>query len=392
MQPRILRLPLVAQDDRFRGRLKTSRELGRVAVGTEPIDGGAHGGVDGNDAEVEFLLGVGAAGEHFLAAHAYFFEGGAWVPAPDATGDPFFEEGVGNGYCKGDLGGRRRDAGDGGHLVEDLLEREVFSTEDVAVAGLAFGERGDVSAGDFGDIDEVEAGIHIGRKLAVEEVDEDAAGGGGLGIVGADGSRGVEDDDLLAGLRGFDSFDFGEKLGALVVPDHVFEGDGRVLIDDQAIGAEVHGGDAGGIDEAGDAGFAGKAEELAGAIDVGAVHDGGIADPEAVIGGNVEDGITCGEGRFQAFGLEQIADNSLAANAFEVVEVAGFADEEAEVGAVSGQCFRYVVANESGGACDKNFHRVFSGSIVKPQASGKRDGLIRATALPMEAIWANNSS
>ena len=34
--------------------------LGRVSVSPKPLDGGAHGGVDGDDAEAEFLLGVGA--------------------------------------------------------------------------------------------------------------------------------------------------------------------------------------------------------------------------------------------------------------------------------------------------------------------------------------------
>ncbi len=82
----------------------------------------------------------------------------------------------------------RRDAGDGGHLVEDLLEGKIFTAENVAAARLAGGERGDVGAGNFSDIDEVEAGVDVGRKLAVEEIDEDAAGGCGLCIIWADRS------------------------------------------------------------------------------------------------------------------------------------------------------------------------------------------------------------
>jgi hypothetical protein len=54
-----------------------------------------------------------------------------------------------------------------------------------------------VGAGDFGDIDEIEAGVDVRGEFAVEEVDEDAARGRGLAIVGADGGCGVEDDDLL---------------------------------------------------------------------------------------------------------------------------------------------------------------------------------------------------
>ena len=172
----------------------------RVAVGAEPVDGGAHGGVDGHDAEAELLLGAGAGGVHLLAAHADFFERGAGLFAADAAGDQLLEEGVGGGDGKGNLDGGRRDAGDGRHLVEDLLEGEVFAAEDVAAAGSALGERENVGAGDFGDIDEVQAGVDVGGKFAVEEVDEDAAGGRGLAVVGADGGGGVENDDLLAVL------------------------------------------------------------------------------------------------------------------------------------------------------------------------------------------------
>ena len=70
------------------------------------------------------------------------------------------------------------------------------------MAGIALGERGDVGACDFGHIDEIQTGVHVGGKLAVEEVDEDAAGGRGLQVVGPDGGGGVEDDDLLAVFGG----------------------------------------------------------------------------------------------------------------------------------------------------------------------------------------------
>ena len=99
-------------------------------------------------------------------------------------------------------------------------------------------------AGDFRDIHEIQAGVDVGGKLAVEEVDEDAACWRGLGVVGADGRGGIEDDDLLARLAAADRFLLGQELGALVVADHVGERDGRVLVDDDAVGAEVHGGDA----------------------------------------------------------------------------------------------------------------------------------------------------
>ena len=55
-----------------------------------------------------------------------------------------------------------------------------------------------MGASDFAYIDKVEASIHISRKFAIKKIDEDAAGGRWLGIVGANGGCGVEDHDLLA--------------------------------------------------------------------------------------------------------------------------------------------------------------------------------------------------
>jgi hypothetical protein len=188
-----------------------------------------------------------------------------------------------------------------------------------------------VRAGDLGNVDEVEAGVDVGGKFAVEKVDEDAAGGRGLGVVGADGGGGVEDDDLLAGLRGSNGFLLGEELGALVVADHVGERDGRVFIDDDAVGAEVHGGDAGGVDEARDANLAGQAEQLAGAVDVGAVHGGGIGNPEAVIGGHVHYGIAAGECGGEDSGSARSPTTVSPGMPSRFCEVAGLADQQAQV-------------------------------------------------------------
>src|SRR5208283_2611809 len=156
---------------------------------------------DGEDAEAEFGLRAGAGGVHFLAAHADFFERGTRLTTANAAGDELFKERVGGGNSEGDFDRGRRNAGDGRHLVEDLLQGEVLAAKDVAAAGRAFGEGENVSARDFGDVDEIEASVDVGGKFAVEEVDEDAAGGSGFAIVGADGGGGVENDDLLTGLR-----------------------------------------------------------------------------------------------------------------------------------------------------------------------------------------------
>ena len=177
-----------------------------------------------------------------------------------------------------------------------MLEGEVFSAEDVSSAWRTDGECVDVGFGDFGYIDEIEAGVHVCGKFAVEEVDEDAACGCGLGIVGADGGCWIQNDNFLSGMRSINGLLLGEELGTLIVADHVGERDWSVLVDDDTVSAEVHGGDGGGVDDAADIGFAGGAEEIAGAINVGAVHGVGVANPEAVIGGYVEDGFAALQG------------------------------------------------------------------------------------------------
>ena len=69
-----------------------------------------------------------------------------------------------------------------------------------------------MGAGNFSDIDEVEAGVDVGRELAVEEIDEDAAGGRGLCIIWADRSGRIEDHDGLTVLRRGDSLLLGHEL------------------------------------------------------------------------------------------------------------------------------------------------------------------------------------
>ncbi len=77
----------------------------------------------------------------------------------------------------------RRQTRDSGHAIEDLFEREIFAAKDVALTRDAAIERDQMHAGDFGDVDKVKAGIDVGRKFFIEEVDDDAASGCGFGVV-----------------------------------------------------------------------------------------------------------------------------------------------------------------------------------------------------------------
>ena len=144
-----------------------------------------------------------------------------------------------------------------------------------------------MSTGDFRYVDEIEAGIDVGGKLTVEEIDDDAAGGRWLYVHRADGGGGIEDDHLLPGAGRFDSDLFAEEFGPLVVSNHVGKGNGGGFVDDGPIGFEAHGGDAGRVDGARDGLLASDAQEGAGSVDVGGVHAFWVAHPEAIVGGNM---------------------------------------------------------------------------------------------------------
>ena len=59
-------------------------------------------------------------------------------------------------------------------------------------------------------------------------------------------------------------------------------------------------------------------------------------------------------------GSAEVADVGVAGDAFEILEIAGFADEQAQLCAFSGESLGHVMADESGGACKKDFHSLES--------------------------------
>ncbi len=180
--------------------------------------------------------------------------------------------------------------------------------------------------------------------------------GVGLRSFGPIGRGGIEDDDLLAALRGFDRFLFGEELRPLVVTDHVAERYRRVFVDYDSVAAEVHGGHTRCVDEALNAGLARQPQQLARAIDVGLVHGRGIGNPEAIICRHMHNRIAVLERGVQRSKIGEIANNGLARDAFEIRKVRGLAREQAQIGAFCGESFGDMMPNESGRACDKDFH------------------------------------
>ena len=102
-------------------------------------------------------LGAGAKRRTFSCGPCGLLQGWRGALYRGCGRDPLLEEGVGGGDGEGNLCFRRGDTGDGGHLVEDLFEGEVFATQNVAAAGLSDFERSDVGSRDFCDVYEIEA-------------------------------------------------------------------------------------------------------------------------------------------------------------------------------------------------------------------------------------------
>ncbi len=118
-----------------------------VFVISEPVYGAAQGWFYWDYLPAQLTLGFVRAGEHFLFPHTHGVNGGARFAMQQASGDCFVNhtscecEGIGQFYF------RRRQAGDFAKLVENLLQRQIFSAENIAFARLPFFERGNVPAG-----------------------------------------------------------------------------------------------------------------------------------------------------------------------------------------------------------------------------------------------------
>ena len=77
----------------------------------------------------------------------------------------------------------------------------------------------------------------------------------------------------------------------------------------------------------------------------------------------MNNGIASGERGTERFRIEQVAGVRLACDGIEVGEIAGLADQKAQLGPFGGEGARHVMADKSGCAGDKDPHlvpRVFS--------------------------------
>src|SRR6201999_4024591 len=138
--------------------------------------------------------------------------------------------------------------------------------------------------------------------------------------------------------------------------DHVFDGDRRIFRGDVAVIGKTHRRHRTGINHATHAALLRRPNNGACAFHVGAVHLLRITDPEAVIGGYVKNKITSGHCLLERFRITQIAFRRFRRQAGDVVEFAGLAHQQAQLGALRGQGSRHMAADKSRRSCDEGFH------------------------------------
>ena len=111
--------------------------------------------------------------------------------------------------------------------------------------------------------------------------------------------------------------------------DHIGDGDGRIFVSRTAVTGEADRGYARGIHHAAHVIFARGVQKRTRAFHIGAVHLRGILYPQAIVGGDVKYDVAARNCFFQRRGVAQITGRSLSLEAFEILQVAGGANEQA---------------------------------------------------------------
>ena len=160
------------------------------------------------------------------------------------------------------------DARDAFEGAKDLGEGEVLGAEDVLFADPPEPRGEQMPAGHVGHVNQVETGIEGGEHPSVEIVQHHPPGGGGLHLPRADGVARVDDDHGQPARGELLGHALGQKLGALVVADHVVEAHRGGLGARAPVPGESEGAHARGIDHAADIGALAGLEHGARAVHV----------------------------------------------------------------------------------------------------------------------------
>src|SRR5581483_818372 len=264
-----------------------------IAIGSKPLHRATQCVIHGSCLPPQLALCLRRTHKHLFPAHANRVHGRARLSTENPSVDDFIHStGCQSHYVRNSYPGRRQ-AGDRGELVKNLLEREVFSAQDIALSASPFLPCRHVPLGALPDIHQVQSRIHVGRKLLLQEIDNDSAGRRRFDVALPDWGGWIHHHHFssLPGRR-FPPLPqgefFGHELRTFVVADHLLERHWRILIRRRATAGEPHRRHARRVHHTPHAVSLRSFQQPTGAVHIGSVHLLRIANPQPVIGRDVE--------------------------------------------------------------------------------------------------------
>ena len=234
-------------------------------------------------------------------------------------------------------------------LAEHRRQRHVLPTEDVALADPPAPVGQQMPGRDVVHMDEVQPGIDERRDLAGRCLNDDPPGRGRAHVAGADRGRRV-DDDRGQGALADHRLDqpLGHDLAALVGPDRALGGQRVALVGGQPVEAERR--HRTGVDDARHASRQRRLHDDARRLDVVADDLLGVACPQAVVGGDMDQAAAPGHRRRDRVRIAQVAADHLAGKAGEIGARAAAANQRPHPVTGTRKGARHRRADKSGGA------------------------------------------
>src|SRR6185436_21193525 len=138
--------------------------------------------------------------------------------------------------------------------------------------------------------------VNIAEHLAAKKIYYDLSGWRRLDVELADRRTWIDDYNRQPASGPLSHFFFSEKLAAFVVPDHVFDSNGRFFVCRRAVVIQAETTDGACVDDAFDPFVKRRLHYVVRAFDVVLIHLVGVFAPEAIISGAMIDNASASDG------------------------------------------------------------------------------------------------
>src|SRR3982074_800230 len=105
-----------------------------ISVRPKPLHRAPQGAFYRDDLPAQFAFRFSGAGKHFFPAHANRVDGGSGLAIQYPAGDGFVNHPGGKSKYIRQLHFRRGQSGDAGQLIENLFQRQILASQNVALA------------------------------------------------------------------------------------------------------------------------------------------------------------------------------------------------------------------------------------------------------------------